>query len=451
MSSEIQNHLLILIEDVIDCRNKITNQKGGLEGFADWVIGKNDLRGVKKTSLHNLVGDLKRMVVLLNKDSFADSFNLNTNSFVKKAELFVSYVEEYLAKIGGSSFAPRIWYFYFLDVGDTNRDYPKLGRGLLSTTKDNKAVLKIPDRYDDDYTGDFNYIGDNVIFFDMWGNERKKRLHIKINFRQAEDDIMVGSYSTFDRRIYTGSLVLEQLTNEFVDLNELEPTFLSKVDNPQDFKEVKSAIKEYLAVKKQNHHKVPRMPAIDIDGLSRFLNAYPKPQPKNIEDRFLELESPIVFISAPQTSIKGDSKMVKAKKKVIKGILDDLKTELEKHDEYQVKYEDTDIQESYKMMKPFDCLRMLERTRFFILILTETEKASFSLIQLGWAIGLCKNVLFIYEGDIVSERLKSLEAINSNFIPKNRKDIIKQRNRIYRDIVSYIYAKRFDLGENHIK
>ena len=66
-------------------------------------------------------------------------------------------------------------------------------------------------------------------------------------------------------------------------------------------------------------------------------------------------------------------------------------------------------------------IQRLQTTRFFILIYTRSEKASFSLVELGWALAHAKVIMIFYEKHSVSERIETLDAINDSLADKNNK------------------------------
>ena len=388
--------------------------------------------------------------------------NIESDNRILKARTFLKYIDEYFEyknrksqEVNKGQLSNRYWYMYFLNIGDSKKEYPRIGRALLITENDNRAILKVPDSNPniEDYKGEFQRLNNEVYFFDLDSYDRydqktlKKKLHIKLFLGKASDAIMIGSYSTYDKRIFNGALVLEQITKTKKVTDEMKPLFLSAVDNDEIFKSLDTGIKDYLAIKTKNYYKVPKEIISTKKALHDFITRDKREEPdrKDIENRFLEREKPMIFISSPQTSISGDEGKTQKMRDMIKQIIERLKTDFK--DNYSIYHEHSDASHPLERTQPLETLNHLERSRYFILILPKTEKMSFSLIQLGWALQVCKHILFIYEGNIVSERLKYLEDVNPWFRTKNRRDEEFELNKIYDDISYFIHRKRFDKRE----
>jgi hypothetical protein len=426
-----------LIEDVEYTRKAIQKRKGKFENFCEWLLRIHDKSGFSGSTTHNLITSLTN----LKNDPKNQKIDLEDNKIVLKARDFISYAEEYFSNLSERDFFPRKWFLYFLDINPYNP--PRIGRSYIETINDKQAKLITPESSNQEYIGHFNSIDTSLLSFEMISTNGLKQIHAKFFFNSASDKIALGTFSTFDKKIYYGSAILEQINGE---KENTSPTYLSEINNYEEFNQLHSSIKEYLSLKNENYHRITgRAPKVYDKLTERLSNKYKnrKITEFDIENRFLEFEKPKIFISSPQTSIQNSEIDEQNSKKIaITHIIENVKNEFEKT--HTIKYENTDITESHKKMNPFDCIEILEKTRYFILILTKTYKSSFSLLQLAWAVKSSKNILLIYEGDIISERIKSLKIINPNFISKRREAHQFTVNKISEDIINFIHTKKLE-------
>lgn len=387
-----------------------------------------------------------------------ESFSFYDSPAYKNAKRFIRYAEEYdkknKVKLNTPSTNVKYWYLYFLAIGKMEKKYPKLGRGVLIMQKNGDTELKIPDENPiNDYFGKYSPLNSHIGFFDLdtteYDENRNKRvikkLHVKIYFRTLDDEIIIGSYSTYDKRIYTGALILERIRDKalYSDSKELNKKvkFLSYIENREEFVyDIDNTIKSYLTSKSKNIRQLPTTIVQDVYGLEALLDSQEKKPSRvdDIENRFLEPERPIIFITSPQKSLKKNGSAL-----AIKNFINSLPKEIYSgfNTKISVLTEESFSSEPART-RPLKILRCLEKSRYFILLLPETDKISYPILQLGWAIKSSKNVLLICQEGTVSDRLKELTFVNSNFImedmnfnsEKGRSDIL---NIIFMFLVSH--------------
>ena len=448
-------HLKVKSEDLFPKVKRWADSNHKIKLYSNTITSEN------KTQLKNLIDDFK-------KSNISKIEELNKVPCYNYAKNFIQSAKELYEEIYGKNFAPSNWKMYFLNVGDSKPKHLRLGCCLLKVYSPNKIDLITPDPDDKNYEGKYKILRKDkysVYFFDLKTFSEKKRLHLKIRLCSGDDKIILGSYSTYyddDDKIVTGSIVLEKISDLTLENEENIPKFLSAIDGRKDFEKVKWQIRNFLSLKKLNYSKVPQKAVINLKGLEEFVNSLPKGDSASVEKRFLELKKPIIYISTPQTSmedyysdLQNGKKMtvderqelerkhslIKKKKNVVLNIVKKLKYEYEeKADKFKVIFENTDIEE----MKPIESIKYLEKTRYFILIMPPTSKISFSIIQLAYSITLAKNIFFAYEGNIISERIKSLKELNNNFERKKINSIIKEEDQLYKAIVKFINDNQFD-------
>lgn len=437
----IKSELKKLITDLDENYHLILKSKGGFDEYAIWAsqyVERNPDQGLKvlrKTSIFKLVKDIKDLASLLpekRSKNHLEDFELNR----RKGEGFIFLVQEYFKIIDSGALGNRTFYFYFLDI--SRHKEPVLGRAVLKTSINKTATVEnIKGPYSVDYEGFYSYLSDTVLFFDLqnptggsYSHTTNKRLHIKVRCDNPNLELLFGSYNTFDRgRIFTGSVVLKQLDEK--EAQNPKPLTLSAWENREAFEKTDKNIRQYLSLKNRNYHKVPEhIP--NTETLSEYLDNYNLM--KNRNQKFLELRRPRIFIATPNSSLLTSN-----------GNWDELQEdsateenlELDKHSQQvkriasslieefpnnQIVYKDRlfDKKEGLENYEISDVdhhrpprigFKLLQRSRYFVLILPQTTKASLALVQLGWALSFTKNILLIYCKQSISHRLRALDGL----------------------------------------
>jgi hypothetical protein len=410
-----------ICDDFFNCVKRISGSDGGFVGFGKFLdrrAGNNEAWGIKKSTI---LGDAETHFKKLNKwcdkGGELDGTVLEELDFYnEKARRFCKWAKTYLESIKGDFDIGQKFYLYFMYF-DRYFAEPQLGRAVLEIVDYNKAKcdnLSTGKTYD----GHFHSLAGHYIFELTSADDIG--LHIKAgHFKPEKDEIFLGAYITYeDEHIVTGSVVLEKC-----DEAEPVPIALSWFNNSVEFNGVHESIKRFLSIRKHCYQKIPNKITSKID-LSKFLNHYNE----DWTNRFFELKKPTMFVALHTNSIQmGDNfhEIENIAKKI-----SDLKEEY-KHG-IEVNYFDGSSPspngESDNLLLS---MRLLTRTRLFVIILNETTQHSFALVQLGWAIAHCKQVLVIYKEGCVSDMLKHLVYLN----PENKK--IKIRLFPFKDMETF--------------
>ncbi|MEE1962006.1 hypothetical protein V1387_04860 [Allomuricauda taeanensis] len=460
--------LKALAESLYDITSEWSDKIFGIkeqnsEAFREWAKTQSNL-GMSYETINNHRKSLKRLPVFLQKihenqkvKTLIYASEFDTAKEVRHLKKFNDLAQEFINQRTLTSKAPievlHQWYFYFLELGPKKYGFPKLARGLLKLYTNNKAVLQFPSQKPEigDYEGTFSKLNANVAFFDMVISDTDesrnikaiRNIHIKINYCKLSDEIVLGTYSTYDELLYTGSLVLEAIPDSKQYKENIEDcvTFLSTSDNREQFLDVDESIRLYLGTKGRNIKKLPKKIIENKKGLSNFIkiNRKESQNEDDIENRFLELDKPIVFVASPQTSI-GDTGQNMEHMDFIDDMVHRLKTTFDELDFYTEKTASNNPKDT----NPLPTIKILEKTRFFVLILPKTSKTSFSLIQFALALKTAKHILFIHD-DCLSQRIKKLKYINNNLIFLNRPfKSKKQKEYVYSYIYDFIVSNLFD-------
>lgn len=305
-----------------------------------------------------------------------------------------------------------VWYLYFLHFVDDGHDRkkPKIARTNLRVFHDgnneriNRGKVTLENLKEDsnsrNYEGEWEQLADcKVYIFNLWQpseDEKERHLHFKVKFPNGRKRILFGSYSTYDTDdLYSGSLVFERIDEKGVLTDNIKPPLaISYDENPKDFEEIDESVIEYLSLARDNH--------LFTDGPLGSFNELKKwvetENPFSLcERRFFDYSKPRLFIACPQTSLKETDDR---HKNLIEKLEKDLREKYESNLDITVKNQKGVSGE----LSSFENLKYLQRTKYFILILDEVKKATFSLVQLGWAMAYCKHILVFYKDNTVSSR-----------------------------------------------
>ncbi|MEQ9007029.1 MAG: hypothetical protein RLP12_04030, partial [Ekhidna sp.] len=138
---------------------------------------------------------------------------------------------------------------------------------------------------------------------------------------------------------------------------------------------------------------------------------------------------PRLFIASPKTSLSGEERK---HEEFVEKIYSDIENKFGKDLEVRLRKHDMEAEE----LASYDNLKYLEKTKFFILVLNSTNQASFSLVQLGWAMAHCKHCMVVFNPNNVSSRFS--KAKNVGFVPREYNDPENEYNEIIKDILDFI-------------
>ena len=329
---------------------------------------------------------------------------------------FMDYKSEWYLK---HNLDGLICYAYFLYYPSGRNHEALLGCANLSVGKNNIAEFK-----NTGLTGSVNYQGPaqpyldmdhGIIIFDLESDKHGRKLHIKAFCEEKEQQVMLAMFTTYeDNRVQSGTILLfnpnAKVDGDTKTLKLLEEmtrdisgvpgcyNFLSKSD---EFKKIPPVIRDFFRLRNNNYHRVFK----EVDTLLKLeekINAYEPHEHKNTW--FLEKEKPEIFIASPILGSPNDNDSL------FKTIVDDLNNEPNFAERLYINYSDKDS--GYNKdggMEPIKNLEYLKSVRVFILFLEEMQQASFSLVQLGWALSYSKQVILVYKKDCISERILALD------------------------------------------
>lgn len=326
-----------------------------------------------------------------------------------------------------------VWYVYFLHFvkKGQKKEIPKIARTVLTAYDNNKAELKnLVDEVSKNYAGKWAKLAHPKLYsFDLWWpseDDKQRHLHFKVEFG-AGDRILFGSYTTYDSHsIHSGKLLFERISSKRQLQEQITPLAISHVENLGDFEQIDENIIEYLSLSKDNHINTPE-PLGNIKLLQDWvddINPFNSP-----EKRFFDPLPPRLFIASPKTSLSGEERK---HEEFVEKIYSDIENKFGKDLEVRLRKHDMEAEE----LASYDNLKYLEKTKFFILVLNSTNQASFSLVQLGWAMAHCKHCMVVFNPNNVSSRFS--KAKNVGFVPREYNDPENEYNEIIKDILDFI-------------
>lgn len=375
-------------------------------GFHNWLNKKDVGRGLKRGSIYNARNTLNKLIGKVRHDPEYMESPVE-NKEVTRIWTFLDYSKKYLAEVVKDSFSNKVFLFYFMHLGEDNVCEPQLASVILQTQTNGEVSLINLDSSDDpfseDYSGTYKFLRKDVLFVDLMSDDQSRVLHLKITFHSSEDEIMLGTYNTFNRRrVFSGALVLHQFTKKKIERYNIKPALLSWYKNQEGFKKIPKAIREYLSLRYQNFYLLPE-PHPDLKALKLFVDSSDILDGR--ETQFLEVSQPYLFLAYPQLGENDkEGQISNGLKEMIKGVEETAKKNNLRPIIKGVKEGD---------FKSTNSLKMIKTARFFVLIIPEKqEMISFSSIQLGWALAYCKNIMIFFEPESITDRFKSLEAFD---------------------------------------
>ena len=329
-----------------------------------------------------------------------------------------------------------VWYLYFLHFVEDGRGRkkPKIARTNLFVYPDGSVKLKNlkKDSNSRNYEGNWEQLdGCKVYSFNLCQPSEKvkeRHLHFKVKFPNGRKRILFGSYTTYDTDdVYSGSLLFERIDEKSVLNGDIKPPLaISYDENPKEFKEFNKYVIEYLSLARDNHLFTDG-PLGNFKELKRWMETE---NPFSLsERRFFDYPIPRLFIACPQTSLRADDD---EHEKFVNKLASDLKTQFKDVLEITIKQKKDENGE----MSSRENLKYLQRTKYFILILNDVDKATFSMVQLGWAMAHCKNILVFYKPETVSSRFIDTKRLGFSKHPYN--DTNDGYNEVLKIILDFI-------------
>jgi hypothetical protein len=392
-----------LISRIKKCQNQIRSS-GGFPELKKFIGRKKKGEpGISSSSLNTWIKKLRDLRELgLSHESGLTALQVEqVDEYEDKIYYLENKVKEFSKRPGSPNVTRQAFFVYHLYMGRDGKE-PKLGRSILKIKNDNSVVFKnVPDGISVDYFGSDYTAREDRIVFNLESQSGDKTIHLKIYCSDINrDKVFLGAFLTYEyHHIIHGTVVLEPVP----DGEEAQPLMLSNTQNPQIFNSVNPFVREYLSFRRYSYKRVPK----DIRNykpLENFL--YREAQEKPIR-RFIEKTRPTVFIASPNSSV--DKEKFKNNQRLIEKLKSRLRSRFS--EKIEISNKRTKYSELLKEVTPPPSFRILQRSRFFILIYNETDQGSLSLVQLGWAMAHCKEVMLFYQKGSISLNIRRLNNL----------------------------------------
>lgn len=459
----------------------------------DWrkkKFGSKNKGGISYVSLNSTKNCIKWVVL---GKSLDDINNEKTNNFesidslLDKAEDtikycldFIKYVKkkrsnsfphkksvQYLNKnISDNTLSGTRWavYFHHLRKEDYNKDFPEpvLGRSIIEIKDLSERKYPIlfynidgisAENYSGTYKSHMNMPNKGLVIFDINADEeieKGRNIHIKVYCRSKHQEILLGQYVSYENgKVQSGRVVFQNISSS---TKRIEPKVFSFIHNYEEFisdEKVSSSIIEHLSIKSENFNDGIEDDIRDLNALRKYLDDK-RPFDKKRYERFLERQKPKIFLASADSDNIITPHIVDIKKHLNKVFKNKIYVSYKKGVMYQKIEEIRDSQyeiDQFGYRQPNRDFERLRSTRFFILFVGEIKNISYSYLQLGMAISVCKEVIVITKkGD---ERLKT--GLLSETIDKMRSSVIhkiyydydfeQEKSKVLLEIVSYVKSK----------
>jgi|GEM_PF-6236923 len=424
----------------IDLEIKIWKDK-----FGKSIIG----HGVSKTAIRQIGNALEtifnRQISVYTEGNVIKENN-KTRTWIAKAKECKVSIEGFLAekknplkeekesnKLSGLQW--NVYYLHFR-ANDLSKE-PLLCRARILIDENDKVTFEniFPDgskNYHGDFTPDID-MGTGIITFNLEGEVKGSTSHIKVFCDQKTQPILLGQYNCFVKnRIMSGDVLFEFAKTKEDLKNVGSFSFIERTESFQNKDDINPIIRDYFALSIQNYHQV--FTNVDsLETLKAKMDNYDSF--KNKQSLFLEKPTPEVMLAAPSFMSGGGSN-------------EDLYNAVIKtFEEYLPKIKVTPEKIFDKDDHPLflDNLELLRTKRFFILIMPEINKLSFSHIQFAMAISLSKNVFIICRTQDVSKTIKELERLQLIKIFPIEYDFFEEWPKISKKVVEEI---KYNLPNN---
>ncbi len=406
---------------------KLVNYPGNKGGISDTAIG-NKISSLKVITSGGSLSDLKKSVNFKPR-SFPDALS-KCQETLRTAELFIknpfkglkgntdNSIEESKGIVTGGNnneLDNTKWaaYFLYYKEDDTHNEVNEalIGRAIVevdSSLGSLTPVLFKNIEFDSvvNYSGNYTTHMDldhGIVIFDLEpqnGKERARNIHIKVFCRSPEQHILLGQYTTFEKGyIQSGNIIFKNLKDQ--KENKLETGVYSFIHNHNSYNDdtIPDAFRIFLSERLTNYNILKLHNIRTEKALQVHVDNY-RPSDNSKYERFLERYKPRVFISMP-TSEKSYT------------IASDIKDHLDEvfKNQVYISFKRGDMPAKKDLRgerQPFRDIEKLKTTRFFVLIMDNPETLSYSYLQLGIAITVCKVAIVITKKEFLSSSLNKL-------------------------------------------
>jgi len=407
--SEIQktHHLVNTLEDLI----LRIREHGGKAHFKEFVAERKEGNepGLSYTNIRVWIRNLKGIRETLQKEKSEALVNaaiIDLKKYESNVKFFQEKVEEFVkVRMVHNRNARKFEIYTYQEL--RRKKEPFIHVGLLEIKEEANAwyycAQELPVR---SYSGDFILTKDDIGVFNLSSvGNLEVNVQMQVYFRdQSAAELFLGSYLTYENgRIVRGTLVLVPV-DESVDLEPYVARFDKKVPSLTD---IEPTILEYLSIRKFSYRRVPDQIYTKAQ-LREFLNGEFHESPGK---RFIESIRPEIIIASPNSSISSESFEKN------QSIIDTFKKSIETTfpGKLNVYIRNEQMPEFYKEATAPPSIKHIQKTRMFFLIYTPADKASFSLVQLGWAMAHCKQIVVIYQKGSLSSNILRLNMFKDLF------------------------------------
>ncbi|MCO6359206.1 hypothetical protein BXY85_1688 [Roseivirga pacifica] len=433
--------------------DKIKTLIGGKPEWARWLKDNSHSDdGYSYSVISGTLSWLKVVYEVRNESRVENYSEVEIEKYSQKATKLSRFLEKTILEFEESEFASEelvksesqsikyhYWHFNFLHVtppGGADKR-PKIARTLLKVSNSPKeaVLINLEDPQSEDYQGRYDEIGKSGVYaFDLWNKKRNRKLYFKIHFPNTKYRVVIGAYTTFDsEKIYSGRIVLRRIDSQNKD--DLKSVLLGR-DVTSGFDSiVDHSIQEFLSQRDKNYLMVP-----NSNGTLNGIKAKTKDSGpfQHIERRFFDFENPRLFLACPILTAQHSSREI--------DILQDLQTELKTGfpnlivDLNERNRRHLQDQENEFRLINLESFEKLQGTRFFVIIIEETQKSSFSLVELGFALAKCKYVLILHKAGTVSKKIEELKMVESRHVRVQdfKNSIVEDFPSIKQWIISFI-------------
>ena len=390
-----------MYDHLVEMIKYIRSEKGGgWEKFNQWRDDKypfSERSGVNATQLSKLRKHLDHDI----KNNLEYKLTQNDIDVYDKSITLLNDYKEYRANEDPSKSRDfRLYYFHM----DKNTLEPELGRLQVNIVNEKKVTIKNFNEKRNFYGNIYEEMNSLVINADNRRKVNKVTIHMKFNSNDYDNPLHLGAYITHEEgEIRTGSMIIVK------DEYKLEPAkgkdllnenIVEKLSEKQvtELGEEEARILKYLNRRSKNFLRIPSS-VQDFESLDKRSNQINRKELKNPLRRFVSSNKRKVHLASPSKFVIGDSSNLR--------LLHDIKDNLKSMAKVNIPLEET---EKYEIdeLDPVNTFSSMENTDIFVLIYTNTSHASFSLVELGYAIHSCKKCLLFHEGDSLSNQMKAL-------------------------------------------
>lgn len=424
MEKSDEEELVTLFNELEKTIAIINSLKGKFIDYDRWLdTYKNGHRGLKNSVCRSARRDLDALINT--KQPRHKRF-----SIVRKAKDVNNSMREYICYHDQANFVDQKFLLYF--HVRVSRKNPALGKVVLETFRHHKAKLyNVEGAHSPNYTGEFKIYNSTVVIFDFEAIKTKRKMHMKVVYSSLEQNIMLGAYNTFEyNHITAGSVLLQRVETNQESL-DTSPMYMSHLTNKQDFLQVPQAIRRYLATTEYNYYKVPEGVS-SLDELDTFVSRHRAFTSTLVN--FFDVEIPNIFIATPITSTEKISY-----EKTLQIIADELSTRCINVNIHFSIDRESRLNNALSQIT----LGTLATTRIFILIIGQTQKSSFSLVQLGWALAHCRRIIIYFKNDSISDHIQALDSVH-NVTLRRYNDITQDYSIISKELQRDILSETED-------